>query len=207
MVNTKQFGIALCAGASLLLAIALNPAISNFVDFAFFKKAASLNEIADCYSDFGIFAAGLIKNLTAPEGIIAAGLSALSFFALFILLNMDVFSEPKSRTLKDGKLGRQNQITSSRKIARANIVWTDEDHGSDPTICIGNIGGKSVFAEATHACAIARRVRSKPGARFTKLWTTTPGTAGETPWLWTRRLKCTPNLTMRSRNEAIRSEF
>ena len=39
-MSAKQFGIALCAGASLLLAIALNPAISNFVDFAFFKKTA-----------------------------------------------------------------------------------------------------------------------------------------------------------------------
>ena len=154
-MSAKQFGIALCAGASLLLAIALNPAISNFVDFAFFKKTASLNEIADCYSDFGIFVAGLIKNLTAPEGIIVAGLSALSFFALFTLLNMGTFSEPKSRTLKDGKLGKQSQITSSRKITKANIVWADEDHGSDPAICIGNIGGKSVFAEATHACAVA----------------------------------------------------
>lgn len=154
-MSAKQFGIALCAGASLLLAIALNPAISNFVDFAFFKKTASLNEIADCYSDFGTLVAGLIKNLTAPEGIIVAGLSALSFFALFMLLNMGTFSEPKSRTLKDGKLGKQNQITSSRKITKANIVWADEDHGSDPAICIGNIGGKSVFAEATHACAIA----------------------------------------------------
>lgn len=154
-MSAKQFGIALCAGASLLLAIALNPAISNFVDFAFFKKTASLNEIADCYSDFGIFVAGLIKNLTAPEGIIVAGLSVLSFFALFTLLNMGTFSEPKSRTLKDGKLGKQNQITSSRKITKANIVWADEDHGSDPAICIGNIRGKSVFAEATHACAIA----------------------------------------------------
>lgn len=154
-MSAKQFGIALCAGASLLLAIALNPAISNFVDFAFFKRTASLNEIADCYSDFGIFVAGLIKNLTAPEGIIVAGLSALSFFALFMLLNMDTFSEPKSRTLKDGKLGKQNQITSSRKITKANIVWADEDHGSEPAICIGNIGGKSVFAEAAHACAIA----------------------------------------------------
>ncbi len=154
-MSTKQFGIALCAGASLLLAIALNPAISDFVGFVFFKKAASLDRIASCYSDFGAFFAGLANNLAAPGGIAVVGLSALFFFTLFMLLNMDTFSEPKSRTLKDGKLGKQSQITSNRKIARANIVWADENHGSDPAICIGNIGGKSVFAEATHACAIA----------------------------------------------------
>lgn len=154
-MSTKQFGITLCAGASLLLAIALDPAISDFVGFAFFKKPASLDRIASCCSDFGAFFAELANNLAVPGGIAVVGLSALFFFTLFMLLNMDTFSEPKSRTLKDGKLGKQSQITSNRKIARANIVWADEDHGSDPAICIGNIGGKSVFAEATHACAIA----------------------------------------------------
>lgn len=160
-MNTKQFGVALCAVASLLLAIAFSPAISDFAAFAFFGKTASLNGLADRYSSFGFFLDGLKEIISAPMGITIFVSSAFFFFLLLVLLNADVFNEPESRILQNGKLGKQGQITSERAIARANIIWSDEEHGDEPAICIGSVGGKSVFAEAIHAIAIAPSGSSK----------------------------------------------
>lgn len=154
-MSTKQFGIILCAAVSLLLAIALSPAISDFMGFAFFGKTSSPGRLAESYSSFGSFFAGLAKTVTTPIGAATVISSTFFFFLLLILLNMNTFAEPESRTLQNGKLGKQSQITKEREIAKANIVWSDEDHESDPAICIGSIRGKSVFAEAIHACAIA----------------------------------------------------
>lgn len=154
-MSAKRFGVALCATASLLLAIAFNPAISDFAAFAFFGKATSLNGLADSYSSFGSFLGGLAETISTPIGIAIFASSAFFFFLLLVLLNADAFNEPESRTLQNGKLGKQSQITKERAIAKANIVWSDEDHGDEPAICIGSINGKSVFAEALFAVAIA----------------------------------------------------
>lgn len=160
-MGTRRFGVALCALASLLLAIAFSPVVSDFLAFSLYGKAPSLSSIADSYSSIGSFLASLRATAATPTGLPSIGISFCLLFAILMALNMDIFAEPKNRTLKNGELGKQNQITRKRAIARANIVWDEGRRTDGPAICIGCINGKSVFAEAIHAMAIAPSGSSK----------------------------------------------
>lgn len=152
---------AACAVASALATVAAAPVLSSLLRFALRHEQPSLSEISAAYRDPGAFTGSLTGLVAEPVGIAAMGLAAAALFVAMATLSMDMLPEPKSRTLKDGKLGRQSEITGSRAIARANIVWDDGDHGAEPAICIGSINGKSVFAEAIHAAAIAPSGSSK----------------------------------------------
>lgn len=160
-MSTRRFGVALCALASLLMAIAFSPVMSDFLAFSLYGKAPSLSSIADSYSSIGSFLASLRATAATPTGLPSIGVSFCLLFAILMVLNMDIFAEPKNRTLKNGELGKQNQITRKGAIARANIVWDEEKRSDGPAICIGCINGKSVFAEAIHAMAIAPSGSSK----------------------------------------------
>lgn len=99
-MSTRRFGVALCALASLLLAIAFSPVMSDFLAFSLYGKAPSLSSIADSYSSIGSFLASLRATAATPTGLPSIGVSFCLLFAILMVLNMDIFAEPKNRTLK-----------------------------------------------------------------------------------------------------------
>lgn len=146
---------AACAAASLLISIALSPVVYDLLGFTLHRRAASPAGIAASYSSPGSFLGTLASLLSEPEGAAALGAAALAAFLTLAVLNMDSLAEPRERTLEDGQLGRQRQITGKRAIARANILWDGGERSGGPAVCVGCINGKSVFAEALFSLAVA----------------------------------------------------
>lgn len=154
-MKNRLIGLGVCAIVSALGSFALSPVVFDFYRSAFLKGRSSLTGISNAYGSVDGFFGCLTQLLSTPQGASVLAATAALLFAILVLSFFDALLEPQDRTQKNGKLGKQSAITGRRGIVKANILWDGGDHPSGPAICIGCIGGKSVFAEAIHACCIA----------------------------------------------------
>lgn len=138
--------LVLIAGA--LLSVFFVPLLAPFTIFVLSRGAihpsSVLGDIATSSNPF-FFSVGYISDLIQGR----QGASVLLIFILCVALSawiawqMWLKANP-NRTVKDGVLGNENILKSTRSIKKKNVLWDGEGKAPDPSLVYGFMQGKMV---------------------------------------------------------------